>query len=58
MNDLGDAIHDNSSFLEPSYRSLLGKMDISYESLSGVMKMLTKKNLDPAEPTSKLIGKD
>ena len=34
VNGLDDAIHDNSSFLEPAYQCLLGKMDDSYESLS------------------------
>ena len=49
LNGLYNTIHDNSSFLEPAYQSLLGKMDNSCESLSKVMKMILETDLEPKE---------
>ena len=49
MNSLEDIIHNNSSFLEPIYQTLLGKMNKSYESFSGVTKMFLGKDLDLPE---------
>jgi hypothetical protein len=49
VNGLDDAIHDNSSFLEPAYQCLLDKMDDSYESLSEVAKLFLGRGLDPTE---------